>query len=233
MATDVSPRTSSGHGWPRQEVGCLALLGLLFACSRSNPAYQGVVTNADAARTEDAAMDEDAVVWTGQVHDAGLSDTTSALDRSRESAIPLDTGNSSDLAGSPGEIMGSIGGIPFKVAAAYRIGRPASASMTVIVLLESAIPCQDLAAPGWDVSLGSSQILELHVDGLGAGSYDVPKTASANYQRHSTNPDASGGQIVLERLSSTETAGTFDLSFGSDQLSGWFSAAYCAAGVEP
>jgi hypothetical protein len=233
VATDVSPRTSCGHGWPRQEVGCLALLGLLLACSRSNPAYQGVVTNADAAMMEDAAMNEDAVVRMGQVHDAGLSDTTSAVDMSRESAIPLDAGNSPDLAGSPGQIMGSIGGIPFKVAAAYRIGRPASASMTVIFLLESAISCQDLAAPGCDVSLGSSQILELHVDCLSAGSYDVPKTASASYQRHTTNPDASGGQIVLERLDPTETAGTFDLSFGSDQLSGSFSAPYCAAGVEP
>jgi hypothetical protein len=132
-----------------------------------------------------------------------------------------------------GTITGGIRGMPFPVAVAWRIGKPTSAP-TVIFLLQAALTCSDLGTPGWDRTIGSTQVLEMQMRGTTVRTYRIGVDAAVNYLRTTNNPDASSGQVVLDRLDAAGIAsGTFHLAFGSDTLEGSFEADYCPSGVEP
>src|SRR4051812_7316982 len=183
---------------PRAVTAGLVLALLVGSCVRDNPAYRGPITpipDALPAPLPDA--------FTAPVPDAS-SDTRS---------LAGDAPGSADATRGPGTIMGGIGGMPFPVAVAWRIGKPSSAQ-TVIVLIQTALTCADLSTAGWDKTIGSAQVLEIQIRGTTARTYQVGVDATVNYLRATANPDASSGQAALERIDAGGIAsGSFHFVF--------------------
>jgi hypothetical protein len=195
----------------RRAVTAASVLALLVgSCVRDNPAYRGPTTPLPDALT------------------AAIADASSD-----SGSVAGDAPASADATRGPGTIMGGIRGMPFPVAVAWRIGNPSSAQ-TVIFLIQTALTCADLSKVGWDRTIGTSQVLEIQIRGTTARTYRIGVDASVNYLRTTSNPDASSGQAVIERIEAGGIAsGTFQLAFGADSLEGSFEAEYCPSGVEP
>ena len=115
---------------------------------------------------------------------------------------------------------------------------PSAGSLQTQVYLSGAtIACSDISAPLWDKLIGNSSLLELGTRGMTPGSYSIGVDADGSYlpsAMSAFNPSATGGVVTISEVhASTNIVGTFQLTFGTDTLSGSFDATYCATGVEP
>ena len=235
-------------------LGLLALALLLPSCVTHNPAYTGPAHAIDDAASpiEDgpSPTDHGPVAPPDQAIESGvdLSQVTpdaavgpdaaavgpDAAAVTPDAATSPKTDATTDTPPAPGNVVGTIKGVAFPVAKAFRIGKPAKASTMVTFLLEAALSCADISAPLWDKAPGMKQVLEMQVSGTHVGVYQVGTNASANYLRMASNPEAGSGSVSIEGIANDGGAsGTFDLTFGPDAVHGSFAAAFCATGVEP
>jgi hypothetical protein len=134
-------------------------------------------------------------------------------------------------------INGSVMGMNFVAAAtSYWIGHPsAGGAQTQIYLADERLPCQAISAPGWDKTIGaSSQVLEMGLAAATVSTFTIRTDADANYLGGPYNPSADAGTVTVAVVHPSQNiAGSFDLHFGADTLSGTFDASFCATGVEP
>ena len=173
-------------------------------------------------------------------------------------ATPSDTGTPGDDAttDSPGgdgaaggtTVRGSADGTPFDTAAmALWLGKPDDPATTVVYVFSKPVKCADLATPGWDTRItDKTQFLEMKTFGLTPRTYTVTKSltpapgeASVNYTLSATTgtpkeTSSGGGTVTLKTVvATTNVTGSFDLTFGSNKVSGTYDAAFCPGGSEP
>ena len=130
-------------------------------------------------------------------------------------------------------ISGTIRQNRFPVAVAFWIGR-ATTTPTRIVMLEAPAACADLSEAGWDGSREMRQILEIGVAGRTPGVYQIRRDGDASYVGPASSLEANNGTVTITAVNAGQSIrGSFELSFGPDDLTGTFAASYCATGVEP
>jgi hypothetical protein len=147
-----------------------------------------------------------------------------------------------------GNVSGRVGGRDFGgVASAFRIESPDSNADTVVYLFSTPVRCLDLSLADWDDRLDpNTMVLELHLVGRTPGSYlavDSPEPAAheaivrasqASARGGPRESRATGGWITVEALSRGGPAsGAFELTFGTQPVTGRFDAEFCGGGHEP
>jgi hypothetical protein len=143
--------------------------------------------------------------------------------------------SSAPAAPGAGGVNGTIMGNGFAaVPSAHWIGTSPPGE-TRLFIFDTAVGCSAIMATGWDKGLSATaQVFEFAMAGTMARAYNIATDADANYLRGDVNPSADGGSITLTVVNAgRNVAGTFDLMFQSDHVTGTFDAAYCANGVEP
>jgi hypothetical protein len=154
-------------------------------------------------------------------------------------APPPGASDNAPVATSANAVIGTIAGAAFgPVARAYWIGNPGAGSLpTQIYITGAPLDCSSITAPLWDKTIGNAPLLELGVRGMRPSPYRIGVDADASYLPSGTssfNPSADSGTVTIEDVHATmDVAGSFQLHFAADSLSGVFDAAYCAGGVEP
>jgi len=136
-----------------------------------------------------------------------------------------------------GMIAGAVRGTTWtSLANTYWAGKMVTGAPTVVIFLfEAPVKCADIVNLNWDkTSTGARQILELGLLDATARTYQIMTDAFANYLFGSYNPDAYSGTITIREIHpSMDIAGSFDLNFLPDSLTGTFDAKYCPDGQEP
>ena len=176
--------------------------------------------------------------------DAGSAGNDAATPDAPDSALspPLPDG------GGAGSVSGSADGTPFAtVATSYLAGAPDDPSTTVVFVFSKPVSCSELSSPGWDTRItNGTQFLEMKMFGQSPGAFTAvttttpaPGEASVNYTLSvmtgaPKESGSSGGTVTLTSLvASASAGGSFALDFGTNKLSGTFSAIFCPGGHEP
>ena len=154
----------------------------------------------------------------------------------------------STIPAGSGTVSGTAGGhATTSVAAAYFIGQSDDPNNTIVIyLFDTAVACQDIAAPGWDAKIrDKTGALEMKLFGTTAGTYPVSVSptgatgqASVNFTVSSTSATpvegaTKSGTVTLDSIDKEHAKGQFDLTFADGTLKGTFDALWCAVGHEP
>jgi hypothetical protein len=153
---------------------------------------------------------------------------------------------------SSAEVNGSVGGVTLNVMDKFAATTQASSSgggSTVILITDTAGVCSAAVRGEQLKSVGGLTLIVYATDGAGksvaptqTGTYTVSKGAPAAGMKYAvggfggsdeqckakTFTLADSGKVELTRIDASSYAGTFDLMFGSDHVTGNFDVSECA-----
>jgi hypothetical protein len=145
-------------------------------------------------------------------------------------------GGSAALSPNSGTAVGVVDGDAWTtIKNAYWLGKPIIVNPTrpiVIQLYDAPIECSMLRL---DTQLpATTHVLQLGLSDTAVKRSAVPGDAYASYWKGGFLPDADGGTITVTAVAEgMHIAGTFDVQFRADRLSGTFDAKFCPNGSQP